>query len=113
MTETPPAAAARDARPKPRAIDEPPQVRVAIQQFVSGEGEELAQHTTSESCWVVIRGHVYDVTRFHHPGGNDRLFELAGDPRELLQRCAAVGELQCAVQCLLVVQELHGREECE
>ena len=40
--------------------------------------DELAQHTTSESCWVVIRGHVYDVTRFHHPGGNDRLFELAG-----------------------------------
>ena len=39
---------------------------------------ELAQHASPESCWVVIRGLVYDVTRFHHPGGNDRLFELAG-----------------------------------
>jgi len=39
---------------------------------------ELVQHASPESCWVVIRGLVYDVTQFHHPGGNDRLFELAG-----------------------------------
>jgi salicylate hydroxylase len=33
--------------------------------------EELAQHTTFDDCWVVIRGKVYDFTEWkdHHPGG--------------------------------------------
>ena len=39
---------------------------------------QLAQHASSESCWIVIEGFVYDVTEFHHPGGNDRLFDLGG-----------------------------------
>ena len=39
---------------------------------------ELAAHATNESCWIVIHGDVYDVTDFHHPGGNDRLFERGG-----------------------------------
>lgn len=39
---------------------------------------ELARHVTKQSCWIVIQGHVYDVTSFHHPGGWNRLFEFAG-----------------------------------
>jgi salicylate hydroxylase len=33
--------------------------------------EELAQHTSFDDCWVVIRGKVYDFTEWkdHHPGG--------------------------------------------
>jgi salicylate hydroxylase len=33
--------------------------------------EELAQHTTFDDCWVVIRGKVYDFSEWkdHHPGG--------------------------------------------
>jgi salicylate hydroxylase len=33
--------------------------------------EELAQHTTFDDCWVVVRGKVYDFTEWkdHHPGG--------------------------------------------
>ena len=50
---------------------------------------ELVQHASPESCWVVIRGLVYDVTQFHHPGGNDRLFELAGrDATRFFERIA-------------------------
>jgi hypothetical protein len=45
--------------------------------------EELALHATSESCWIVIHGGVYDVSTFHHPGGNDRLFEKVTAPRTL------------------------------
>ena len=32
---------------------------------------EIAQHNTRKSCWIVIEGHVYDVTNFidKHPGG--------------------------------------------
>ena len=39
---------------------------------------ELAQHVSAESCWIVIDGWVYDVTGFSHPGGWNRIFELAG-----------------------------------
>eukprot|EP00931_Biecheleriopsis_adriatica_P025319 TRINITY_DN1557_c0_g1_i1.p1 TRINITY_DN1557_c0_g1~~TRINITY_DN1557_c0_g1_i1.p1 ORF type:complete len:936 (-),score=144.25 TRINITY_DN1557_c0_g1_i1:190-2958(-) len=40
--------------------------------------EELAQHVSEDDCWLVIDGNVYDITRFHHPGGRRRLLELAG-----------------------------------
>eukprot|EP00966_Prymnesium_polylepis_P265273 6128458-Prymnesium_polylepis.1 len=40
--------------------------------------DELAQHTSAQALWIAIDGYVYDVTHFHHPGGNDRLFELGG-----------------------------------
>jgi len=40
--------------------------------------EELSQHTSKDSCWLLIDGCVYDVTGFRHPGGFNRLLELAG-----------------------------------
>ncbi|KAI1504349.1 FMN-dependent dehydrogenase-domain-containing protein [Biscogniauxia marginata] len=42
--------------------------------------EEVAKHTTSESCWVVLYGNVYDVTKFlpEHPGGSKIIMKLAG-----------------------------------
>lgn len=42
--------------------------------------EEVKKHTTSESCWIVISGKVFDVTRFlwEHPGGQDIILEKAG-----------------------------------
>ena len=39
---------------------------------------ELSRHNTVESTWIVIDGLVYDVTGFKHPGGWNRIFELAG-----------------------------------
>eukprot|EP00908_Phaeocystis_cordata_P008940 Transcript_19657.p1 GENE.Transcript_19657~~Transcript_19657.p1 ORF type:complete len:378 (-),score=28.14 Transcript_19657:469-1554(-) len=42
------------------------------------DSEELQLHASSDSCWVAIDGFVYDVTNFHHPGGNDRLFDRGG-----------------------------------
>ncbi|KAE8858869.1 hypothetical protein PTNB73_08349 [Pyrenophora teres f. teres] len=41
---------------------------------------EVAQHNTAESCWVVLYGNVYDVTRFlpKHPGGSKVILQLAG-----------------------------------
>ena len=34
-------------------------------------GEEVAVHRTASDCWVIVHGHVYDVTAFlpEHPGG--------------------------------------------
>ena len=40
----------------------------------------VAKHNTAESCWVVLYGAVYDVTRFlpSHPGGVKAILRLAG-----------------------------------
>ncbi|RYP24803.1 hypothetical protein DL765_000349 [Monosporascus sp. GIB2] len=42
--------------------------------------EEVAKHTTADSCWVILYGHVYDVTDFlsSHPGGSKVILQLAG-----------------------------------
>ncbi|KAK8056024.1 hypothetical protein PG993_001251 [Apiospora rasikravindrae] len=41
--------------------------------------EEVAKHTSPDSCWVVLYGHVYDVTDFlsSHPGGSKVILQLA------------------------------------
>ncbi|CAL1547216.1 unnamed protein product [Lymnaea stagnalis] len=41
---------------------------------------EVADHCSSESCWMVINNRVYDVTRFLriHPGGDDIMLEYGG-----------------------------------
>ncbi|ORY62174.1 FMN-dependent dehydrogenase [Pseudomassariella vexata] len=42
--------------------------------------EEVAKHTSADSCWVVLYGNVYDVTDFlpSHPGGSRIIVQLAG-----------------------------------
>ncbi|KAI1213986.1 FMN-dependent dehydrogenase-domain-containing protein [Annulohypoxylon truncatum] len=42
--------------------------------------KEVEKHTTSDSCWVVLYGNVYDVTKFlpEHPGGSKIILQLAG-----------------------------------
>lgn len=42
--------------------------------------EEVSKHNTGDSCWVVLYGHVYDVTDFlaEHPGGSKVILQLAG-----------------------------------
>ncbi|KFK38164.1 hypothetical protein AALP_AA3G077400 [Arabis alpina] len=41
---------------------------------------ELSQHSTSQDCWLLIDGKVYDVTKFlnDHPGGDDLLLLATG-----------------------------------
>lgn len=42
--------------------------------------EEVAKHTSDTDCWVVLEGHVYDVTGFlsDHPGGKKAIMLYAG-----------------------------------
>lgn len=44
------------------------------------DAEEVAKHTSTESCWVILYGNVYDVTDFlsDHPGGSKIILKLAG-----------------------------------
>lgn len=42
--------------------------------------EEVVKHNNANSCWIVIEGHVYDVTDFldDHPGGRTVILQYAG-----------------------------------
>jgi len=42
--------------------------------------EEVAQHTSNDDCWMIIKGNVYDITPYfdHHPGGTRALLNFAG-----------------------------------
>ncbi|KAK9357992.1 FMN-dependent dehydrogenase-domain-containing protein [Lipomyces starkeyi] len=42
--------------------------------------DEISQHKTAQSCWVIIRNTVYDVTDFlpDHPGGRRSILRFAG-----------------------------------
>ena len=45
---------------------------------------DLKAHATEASCWVLIRGKVYDVTPFldEHPGGFDIILSSTGESVE-------------------------------
>ena len=42
--------------------------------------DEVLSHNTPNSCWVLYKGKVYDVTEFiqDHPGGDDLILDYAG-----------------------------------
>ncbi|KAI9730551.1 MAG: hypothetical protein M1834_005792 [Cirrosporium novae-zelandiae] len=44
------------------------------------DAAEVANHNTPDSCWVILYGKVYDVTKFlsKHPGGSKIILRLAG-----------------------------------
>lgn len=44
------------------------------------DAADVAKHDSADSCWVIIEGHVYDVTDFlnEHPGGAQSILRLAG-----------------------------------
>ncbi|KAH8924242.1 putative mitochondrial cytochrome b2 [Atractiella rhizophila] len=44
------------------------------------DGKDVATHNTRESCWIVISGKAYDVTKFldEHPGGANILLKYGG-----------------------------------
>ncbi|CAL9242698.1 unnamed protein product [Arabidopsis halleri] len=41
---------------------------------------EVSQHSSSQDCWIVIDGKVYDVTKFldDHPGGDEVILTSTG-----------------------------------
>jgi cytochrome b involved in lipid metabolism len=49
----------------------------------SFSAEEVAKHNKASDCWVVVKGKVYDVTKFleEHPGGKKILLNASGAVR--------------------------------
>ncbi|KAJ4305219.1 hypothetical protein N0V90_000750 [Kalmusia sp. IMI 367209] len=43
-------------------------------------GEQVAEHNSKDSCWVIVHGRAYDVTEFlpEHPGGSKIILKYAG-----------------------------------
>ena len=41
---------------------------------------QVAEHNSRASCWIIVSGHVYDVTDFleQHPGGAAVILQYAG-----------------------------------
>ena len=39
---------------------------------------EIFEHNTKDSLWLLIDNKVYDVTNFKHPGGKQILLQNAG-----------------------------------
>ncbi|KAK6731845.1 hypothetical protein RB195_007977 [Necator americanus] len=76
---------------------------------------EVEKHSTVESCWIVMEGKVYDVSKFlnEHPGGAEVIAELAGkdatasfedvghskDAREMAKEYL-IGKVQATTDCI-------------
>ncbi|TFK49432.1 Inositolphosphorylceramide-B hydroxylase [Heliocybe sulcata] len=56
--------------------------------------EDVAEHSSSASCWVSYKNKVYDVTAFlpDHPGGDDFILKYAGKDVEEVMRNAGEHE---------------------
>mmetsp|Transcript_44556 Transcript_44556/g.80073 ORF Transcript_44556/g.80073 Transcript_44556/m.80073 type:complete len:531 (+) Transcript_44556:56-1648(+) len=62
---------------------------VAIEGWPTFTWAEVGSHATKSSCWIVVRGAVFDVTKWlqNHPGGEAPLMKRAGgDATEAFQR---------------------------
>ena len=64
--------ATQEERPTGNGVSED----VASQIF---SADEIAQHATSEDCWVIVERGVYDMTSFNaHPGGREAIVRNCG-----------------------------------
>jgi cytochrome b5 len=66
---------------------------------------QVARHTSSTDCWMVVDGKVYDVTRFldEHPGGEDIMLDSSGrDATREFEDVGHSGEARSQLEDLLI-----------
>ncbi|KAH9045366.1 cytochrome b5-like heme/steroid binding domain-containing protein [Lactarius pseudohatsudake] len=75
---------------------------------------DLRQHTTKESIWVLLNGKVYDVTKFidEHPGGDEVILSEAGkDATEAFEDVGHSDEARALLPGFLVGEFEKGPNE--
>lgn len=67
-------------KPPPLPKIKPSSIKDKINQQNVFTSEEVAQHNTKDSLWMIIKGNVYDITTYvrSHPGGERALLKFAG-----------------------------------
>jgi cytochrome b involved in lipid metabolism len=76
--------------------------------------DELRQHTTKESIWVLLNGKVYDVSKFidEHPGGDEVILSEAGkDATEAFEDVGHSDEARALLPGFLVGEFEKGPNE--
>jgi len=76
--------------------------------------EELKEHTTKDSLWVLINHKVYDVTKFidEHPGGDEVILSEAGkDATEAFEDVGHSDEARALLPGLFVGEFEKGPNE--
>lgn len=56
--------------------------------------DEIRKHASEKSCWIVIKGGVYDITKYlpEHPGGPQWILDWAGkDATEAYENKGGMG----------------------
>lgn len=67
--------------------------------------KELSEHNTAASCWIAVRGKVYDLTTFiqRHPGGADTLLYGAGrDSTVVVETYHELGSIDAILNKFLI-----------
>jgi len=78
--------------------------------------EELRQHATKEELWLLLKGKVYDVTKFmdEHPGGDEVLLSEAGkDATEAFEDVGHSDEARALLPGFLVGDFEQGPNEAK
>ena len=74
--------------------------------------EDVAAHKTKNDLWIILRGKVYDASKFrlNHPGGSKPLQKEAGKVSEAIARQLRVPRAHCRRCCrsLLTIWRLHA-----
>ena len=55
--------------------------------------EQVAKHNTQDDAWIILYGHVYDVTKWipNHPGGTNAIMKAVGTGEDWKSRFRKVG----------------------
>jgi len=76
---------------------------------------DLQAHKTKKSLWLLVHGHVYDVTKFadQHPGSDDILVEASG--KDATQDFVSVGHSPTATDMMkdFYIGDLEGATPSE
>ncbi|MFO0704432.1 MAG: cytochrome b5-like heme/steroid binding domain-containing protein [Candidatus Andersenbacteria bacterium] len=76
--------------------------------------EEIRKHHSSKSAWIVIKGKVYDVTKYmpEHPGGPQWILDWAGkDASEAFETKGGMGQEHSSFALELLAKQQIGTVE--